>query len=69
MLSNKFIIFVIVGIVLVIGFAIFPAFNTAFRTINTTGLDTEFLGIHTLMPYFFFGVIIYAAYLVSKRGR
>jgi len=69
MLSNKFIVFVVVGIVIVIGFAIFPAFNTAFRTINTTGLDTEMLGIHRLFPYFFFGVILYAAYLVSKRGK
>jgi len=69
MLSNKFIIATIVGIVLVIGFGMFPAFNTAIRNLNTTGLDTEMLGIQRLFPYFLFFVILYAGYVVYKRGR
>jgi hypothetical protein len=69
MLSNKFYLFVLVGIVLVVGFGIYPAFNTFFRTINTQGLDTEMLGIQRLFPYFLFGVVFYAAYIVYKRGK
>jgi len=69
MLSNKFILFVLVGLVLVLGFAIYPAFNTFFRTIPTDGLNTEMLGIQRLFPYFLFGVIVYAAYIVYKRGK
>ena len=70
MLSNKFILATIVGIVLVIGFGMFPAFNTAIRNLNTTGLDTEMLGIQRLFPYFLMFVIIYAAYVIYKsRGN
>jgi len=69
MLSNKFILVVIVGIVLVIGFGIFPAFNTVYDNLSTTGLDTEFLGLSTAMPYFLFFVILYAGYVVWKRGK
>jgi hypothetical protein len=69
MLSNKFIVATIVGIVLVIGFGMFPGFNTAIRSLNTVGLDTEMGGIAKLFPYFLFFVIIYAGYIVWKRGR
>lgn len=69
MLSNKFILVVIVGIVLVIGFGLFPAFNTGIRNLNTVGLDTEMGGITRLFPYFLFGVILYAGYIIWKRGK
>lgn len=69
MLSNKFIIVVLVVLVLVVGYAIYPAFNTMFKTVSTTGLSTEMLGIEKLFPYFLFGVIGYAAYIVWKRGK
>jgi hypothetical protein len=69
MLSNKFIVLVIVVIVLVIGFGIFPSFNTVYSNISTVGLTTEFLGLKTIMPYFFFAVILYAGYIVWKRDK
>ena len=69
MLSNKFIIIVIVGLVLVFGFAIFPVFNAAYRTISVAGLSAEITAVVRLFPYILLGVIAYAGYLVSKRGR
>lgn len=69
MLSGKFILLTIIGIVLVIGFGMFPAFNTAIRNLNTTGYDTEMGAIARLFPYFLFFVILYAGYVVFKRGR
>lgn len=69
MLSSKFIVATVVGIVLVIGFGMFPAFNTALRNLNTTGLNTEMLGIQRLFPYFLGFVILYAGYIVFKRGK
>jgi hypothetical protein len=69
MLSKKFIVATLVGIVLVIGFGMFPAFNTAIRNLNTVGLDTEMSGIARLFPYFLFFVIGYAAYIVFRRGK
>ena len=69
MLSNKFILVVLVGVVLVIGFGMFPAFNTSIRNLNTTGYDAEMGAIARLFPYFLFGVIFYAGYIVYKRGK
>jgi hypothetical protein len=69
MLSNKFILVVIVGIVLVVGFGMYPAFNTGIRNLNTTGLDTEMAGINALFPYFLFFVILYAGYVIWRRGK
>jgi hypothetical protein len=69
MLSNKFIVATLVGIVLVIGLGMFPAFNTAIRNLNAIGLDTEMGGIARLFPYFLLFVIFYAGFIVFKRGR
>lgn len=69
MLSEKFIVLTLVGIVLVFGFGMFPAFNTALRDLNTVGLDAEMLGIQRMFPYFLAFVILYAGYIVYKRGR
>jgi hypothetical protein len=69
MLSNKFIIATLVGIVVVVGLGMYPAFNTAIRNLNTTGYDTEMGGIARLFPYFLFFVIFYAGFLVYKRGK
>lgn len=69
MLSGKFILILIVAIVLIFGFAIFPAFNTAFRTVSVAGLSTEMQGVVKIFPYFLFFVIGYAAYVVWKRGK
>ena len=69
MLSNKFIVIVVVVIVVVIGFAMFPAFNTMFRSVNTTGMDTETTGIARLFPYFMGFVILYAGYMIFRRGK
>ena len=69
MLSGKFILIVIVAIVLVFGFAIFPVFNTAFRTVPTAGLSTQIQGMVKLFPYILMFVIGYAGYVVWKRGR
>ena len=69
MLSNKFILIIIVVIVLVMGFAFFPAFNTGIRMLPTNGLNVQFRAIMRLFPYILFFVVLYAAYIVSKRGR
>lgn len=69
MLSSKFIVLVLVAIVIVFGFGIFPAFNPAFRTIPTAGMSTQFTGIMAFFPWFLMFVIGYAAYIVYRRGR
>lgn len=69
MLSNKFVMTVVVGLVVVMGLAIFPAFNTAFRTVGTNGMTTEMIGIKSLFPYFLIFVVFYAGYMVYKRGK
>ena len=69
MLSGKFIVIVIVVLVLVFGFAIFPTFNAAYRTISVAGLSTEITAVVRLFPYILLGVIAYAGYIVYKRGK
>jgi hypothetical protein len=69
MLSGKFILLTVVGIVVTLGFGFYPAFNTAIRNLNTTGYDTEMLTIYTMFPYFLFFVILYAGYIVWRRGK
>lgn len=69
MLSGKFIIVILVAIVLIFGFAIFPAFNTAFRTVSVAGLSTEMQGVMKIFPYFLMFAIGYAGYIVWKRGK
>jgi hypothetical protein len=68
-MTNKFLILTVVMIILLVGYGMFPTFNTLFRNTNTTGLDTQFLAITKMVPYFFFGVIALAAYVVWKRGK
>ena len=65
--SSKFLLFVVVGLILIIGFGIFPAVDTMFGTIDTTGTSTEINGIMKFAPYFFGGVILYAGYCVYRN--
>ena len=69
MLSNKFIVLVLVVLVVVFGFGIFPAFNTSFRMIPTAGLSVQNVGIMRFFPWFLMFVIGYAAYIVWRRGK
>jgi uncharacterized membrane protein len=69
MLSSKLTLWVIIGVVLLIGLAMFPAFHTIFNNSSTTGMTTQFLGIKAFMPYIFLGIIGYAVYIISKKGK
>ena len=69
MLSTKFIVLTLVAIVIVLGLGIFPPVHTFFSSIDTTGLDTEMLGVATFMPYVFIFAIFYAGYVILKRGK
>ena len=69
MLSNKFIVLVLVVIVVVFGLGIFPAFNTSYRLISTAGLGVQIAGIMRFFPWFLMFVIFYAGYIVWRRGR
>ncbi len=69
MLSNKFIVLILVVIVVVFGFAMFPAFNTQYRTVSTDGMSVQIAGITRFFPWFLMFVIGYAGYVVWKRGK
>jgi hypothetical protein len=69
MLANKFWVFIVVGLTLVLGFGVYPSFNSLLRTQSTVGMSTQFTALTKFMPYVLFFVIGYAAYVVWKKGK
>ena len=67
MLSEKFILVVLVALVIILGFGVFPAFNSMYRTIDTSTMTTEMRGIQAMFPYFLVFVVFYAGYVIWKR--
>jgi hypothetical protein len=60
---------IIAGILLVVGFAIFPSMHSLYGLVDTTGLSTIMVDFVTFAPYILFGLIFYGIMVViRKRG-
>jgi hypothetical protein len=61
--------FIIAGILLVVGFAMFPSMHTLFGLVDITGLSSIMAAFVTFTPYILFGLIFYGVVVIfRKRG-
>jgi hypothetical protein len=66
--TGKIFAAVVVLVLVVLGFFLFPGMNNMIQGMNTAGFGYILRGESTLMPYIFIGGILLTAFLLFKHA-